>query len=466
MRILHAIHDFLPRHRAGSEIYAFELCRELGRSHHVTVLCADYDPSRPHGHVSWRVHEGLPVVELANNWRCASFEDTYRPPVIGDRIAHVLRAVQPDVIHVHNLLTLSFDLPVLAGQHGIPVVATLHDYSLVCPAGGQRLHRSEEHSCEIIETERCVRCFRESALQAQISFGRVTALTGAPGPLHRAVSATLRRFPKLAAHACEAIRQAPALKLSVEDIERRLSAARRLFDLIDLFVAPSMSMAAEFQRLGLDEAKIRVSDYGVSPLGSPSHNGNGTRAGLLRIGFVGTLAWHKGAHVLLEAVRGLPDSSYELLVFGDPGLFPDYTAGLRAQAAGLPVQFMGGFDRGQRADVYKHIDVLVVPSLWIENSPLVIHEAFMAGVPVVGASIGGIAELVDNGRTGLLYNPHSTSELTAALGLLVERPEVLAGLQTEVQSTAPVKSIEDNAREWEQTYADVLGRRTAAPFTT
>jgi glycosyltransferase involved in cell wall biosynthesis len=465
MRILHAIHDFLPRHRAGSEIYAFELCRELGRAHHVTVLCADYDPSRPHGHVSWRVHEGLPVVELANNWLCASFEDTYRSPVIGDRIAHVLQAVQPDVIHLHNLLTLSFDLPVLAGQHGIPVVATLHDYSLVCPAGGQRLHRSEEHSCEVIDTERCVRCFRESPLQAQISFGRVTALTGASGPLHRAASATLRWFPRLAAHAEEAIRRAPVMHLSVEHIDRRLSAARRLFDLIDLFVAPSMSMAAEFQRLGLDEAKLRVSDYGFAPLGPVSQNGNGAR-GRLRIGFVGTLVWHKGAHVLLDAVRSLSESAYEVRLFGDPGLFPDYAARLRAQAAGLPVHFMGGFDRGQRADVYKQIDVLVVPSLWLENSPLVIHEAFMAGVPVVGARIGGISELVDDGRTGLLYNPTSSSELAGALRLLVERREALGELRAEVLSKPRVKSIEDDAREWEQAYAEVLGRRSVAPFAT
>jgi glycosyltransferase involved in cell wall biosynthesis len=466
MRILHAIHDFLPRHRAGSEIYAFELCRELGKAHHVTVLCADYDPSRPHGHVTWRVHDGLPVVELANNWLCGSFEDTYRPPVVNDRIAHVLQAVQPDVIHVHNLLTLSFDLPVFAEQHGIPVVATLHDYSLVCPAGGQRLHRSEEHSCEVIDTERCVRCFRESPLQAQISFGRVTALTGASGSLHRAVSATLRRFPRLAAQAEQAVRRAPAMNLSVESIERRLSAARRLFDLIDLFVAPSRSMAAEFQRLGLDEAKIRISDYGFTPLGPVSHNGNGTAPGPLRIGFVGTLVWHKGAHVLLEAVRGLASGSYEVRIFGDTGLFPDYAAGLQAQAAGLPVRFMGGFDHARRADVYKQMDVLVVPSIWLENSPLVIHEAFMAGVPVVGARIGGIAELVDDGRTGLLYTPTSSPDLAAALRLLGEKREALAALRSEVRSKPRVKSIEDDAREWEQAYAEVLGRRAAAPFAT
>ena len=136
------------------------------------VLCADYDPARPHGHVTWRVHDGLPVVEIVNNWVCESFDDTYRPPLIGDGLAHVLRAVQPDVVHVHNLLNLSFDLPALARASGAIVVATLHDYTLVCASGGQRIHQAEQHVCDVIDTERCARCFRESPFHPQMSVGR------------------------------------------------------------------------------------------------------------------------------------------------------------------------------------------------------------------------------------------------------------------------------------------------------
>ena len=73
MHVLHAIHDFPPRHRAGSELYALELARAQAARHHVTVLCADYDPTRTHGLVSWRLYQGLPVVELVNNWVCDSF---------------------------------------------------------------------------------------------------------------------------------------------------------------------------------------------------------------------------------------------------------------------------------------------------------------------------------------------------------------------------------------------------------
>src|ERR1044071_871658 len=120
VNVLHAIHDFLPRHAAGSEIYAFDLCRELATRHHVKVLAAEHDPERPHGHVTWRVHDGLAVIELFNNWACRSFEDTYRPPLITEQLTQILGAVQPDVVHVHNLLNLSFDLPAAAQALGIP----------------------------------------------------------------------------------------------------------------------------------------------------------------------------------------------------------------------------------------------------------------------------------------------------------------------------------------------------------
>jgi glycosyltransferase involved in cell wall biosynthesis len=119
---------------------------------------------------------------------------------------------------------------------------------------------------------------------------------------------------------------------------------------------------------------------------------------------------------------------------------------------------MGGFDRAGIADVYKQIDLLVVPSLWLENSPLVIHEAFMAGVPVVGARIGGIADLVTDGRTGLLYEPSSPAELRAALGGLIENPLRLAELAARVKAETHVRSIGDDAREWKETYAELLQR--------
>jgi hypothetical protein len=142
-------------------------------------VCATFDPARPHGSVEWRVVNSIPVVEITNNWICSRFEDTCRPPLITERLASVLHAVQPQVLHVHNLLNLSFDLPAMARAAGARVVATLHDYTLVCPSGGQRLHRADAHVCHTSEPDRCARCFGESPfVRAAFSRGRPAATAG------------------------------------------------------------------------------------------------------------------------------------------------------------------------------------------------------------------------------------------------------------------------------------------------
>ena len=175
LRVLHAIHDFLPRYRAGSEIYAARLCRELSRRHHVTIVCADYNPVHSHGRLTWRLYDDVPVVEITNNWVCTTFTDTYRSPLISERLTQLLQVVQPHVVHIHNLLNLSFDLPAAAHARGIPVVATLHDYTLVCASGGQRIHRAESHVCRTIDPARCARCFMQSPFYTQAAIGPMAA---------------------------------------------------------------------------------------------------------------------------------------------------------------------------------------------------------------------------------------------------------------------------------------------------
>ena len=464
LRILHAIHDFLPRHAAGSEIYAFHLCRELATRHHVHVLAAEYDPARPHGTLAWRVHEGLPVIEMVNNWE-DSFAGAWRSERLGAQLDRVLRATQPDVLHIHSLLNLSFDLPRLARTRGVAVAATLHDHSLACPAGGQRLHLTEHTVCHDIDAARCAACFRHSPFYAQMSVGAMSRSARRGAPLVGGAARWLARRAPSAAGIFRRQVLARTQAVSPAEIDSRLEALHQLFDAVQLFVAPSASVADAHERLGLHRSKLLVSDYGVAQQASrPARGVMGADPGLtprrarggqapLRFGFVGTLVWHKGLHVLLEAMRHLPAGACELEVWGSLETFPDYAARLGEMARGLPVKFCGAFHNGQGADVYDGFDVLVVPSLWPENSPLVIHEAFMAGVPVVAARTGGIPELVTDGVNGLLYDPSSPSELADALRALILVPERLAAMGGRVPG---VKTIEDDARDWERRYETLV----------
>ena len=455
LRVLHAIHDFLPRHRAGSEIYALNLCQELRRRCHVTVLCADYDPSRAHGSLAWRLHKGVPVVECVNNWVFQTLGDTYRSPLIGRRLEQVLDIVQPDVLHVHNLLNLSFDLPAQARARRIPVVATLHDYTLVCASGGQRLHTAEQHVCRAIDVDRCARCFRESPFYDQMTVGRVASVTQTSSALQRLARTGGRLLPAaVVSRTARAVGRAAGPTVTAADITRRLDAARAIFDDVDLFVAPSGSLAEEYRQLGMPPEKLRVSDYGFPALPGQVER---VPSDHLRIGFVGSVVWHKGAHVLVESAKLLPRSGWRITIFGDLTVSPGYADMLKRSAGDLPIRFAGGFDRADAASVYSQIDVLVVPSLWLENSPLVIHEAFLAGAPVVGSRIGGTTDLVHDGVDGFLYEPTSPVALADILRRLIEKPEVVR----ELAGRAPaVKTIERDAAEWLSLYDEVTSDAT------
>ena len=449
LRVLHALHDFLPRHCAGSEIYVRDLARALAAAHDVFVTAAEYDPAAPHGTLRWKACDGLPVVELVNNWEFAGFEETYASPRLNRQLGHVLDAIAPDVLHVHNLLNLSFDLPRLAKERGIATVATLHDHTLVCASGGQRVHVEDAHVCHVIDPERCCRCFERSPFHAQWAIGRLGRKPGGNRALKLA-GALSRRFPGAAERVAGRL---PASTVEARDVRMRLSYARHVFEQFDRIVAPSAALAREYVSLGVDPASIEISDYGFAHV---------PRAPRIvspppTFGFVGSLVWHKGAHTLLHALKEVR-GGFHVDLFGDPAVSPTYSAELRRLAEGLPVTFRGPFEREEVARVYAAIDVLVVPSLWPENSPLVIHEAFMHGAAVVGARMGGIPELVTDGLNGFLYEAFDMRALAATLQRFVDDVSLAARLA----AAAPaVKHIDDDARQWVDRYRAALA---AAPM--
>jgi GT2 family glycosyltransferase len=166
----------------------------------------------------------------------------------------------------------------------------------------------------------------------------------------------------------------------------------------------------------------------------------------LRLGFVGSLMVSKAPHLLLEAIGRLPRGSVSVDLYGGHAAYhgdDSYRAQLEPLLGQAGVQLHGAIAHEQVGQALSSIDVLVVPSIWPENSPLVIQEAFLAGVPVVASRIGGIPEIVADGANGLLFPAGDAEGLSGSIARLLREPGLLDTLRAGIP---PVRSMEDDVR--------------------
>lgn len=178
--------------------------------------------------------------------------------------------------------------------------------------------------------------------------------------------------------------------------------------------------------------------------------------GTLRLGYLGRLQSGKGVELLLDAVRGLPDEGWELRIAGSGE--ERYEAELHERPTHGNVRFIG---RVEASSFLVGIDALIVPSQFYEAAGLVIAEAYAHGVPVLGSRRGGIPELIDEGRTGCLFDPDSPEELAGLLGDLLECPEKLAGMRDACLERVEMHRPERIVEAYLRCYRRALGPRVA-----
>jgi glycosyltransferase involved in cell wall biosynthesis len=220
----------------------------------------------------------------------------------------------------------------------------------------------------------------------------------------------------------------------------------------DLLIAPSRFMRAKLLESGRFKSEtIAFSDYGTEVTCAEKFNRTPSPDGRVRFGFIGSLLWYKGVDLLIRAMGQLGSSTAVLNVHGHfaPDADP-YHAELARLAAenGTAIVFHGRFDNHQLAQIYQGIDVLVVPSIWFENSPLTIHESFVFETPVVTSNIGGMAELVRDGANGLHFAAGDAADLARVLRRFLTEP----GLISTLDAFPRLKTMEEDARETEVRY--------------
>lgn len=451
-RILFAVHGFPPRATAGVEVYCFRLARALlARGHEVRVLTAVHDLGATPYAVRRRVHQGVEISEVVSVHARGTLEATYEDPALGQAAREVLEEFRPEVVHVQHLLNLGTGVLHEARRLGAPVLLTLHDYWLSCPRDGLRM-RENLDLCREMDHARCAICLRSSPylvppLQRRLA-GRARA-AGLGGLVHRLHD----RAPRFAETLLHLLRHTPGASADLATgMDRRAVRLRAALEDVDRVLAPTAFVRDRALEFGVDPRRLMLRRIGVVS-GPCRERAAGPRP---RLGFVGTVAPHKGVHVLIDAFRGLSGEA-SLDVHGSLSVYPSYADRLRRAASGdARIRFHGAFPEGGQGPVLATLDALVVPSLWWENSPLTVLEGLAAGLAVVASRTGGVPELLEDGARGILVAPGDAGALQAVLA------DVVAGRRLgDALPPAPLASVDDEARDLAELYESLLAAREA-----
>jgi GT2 family glycosyltransferase/glycosyltransferase involved in cell wall biosynthesis len=439
-----------PGEQGGTELYAEALARALrDRGDVVTVLARAADPARPEL-AAWREdREGIAVVRLNHTFRHArGFADTYRAPAVRAAAAAQIAAAAPEVAHVHHLTCLSADLLEELTWQRVPTVFTLHDFWPICHRG-QLLDRQLQRCAGPggADGPGCPGCLGAEAAPAGERAGRLLRKLAATLP----GGASYAALGELARRAAASAPAAPFAAASRAATRERAAFLRRQLGYPQALLAPSRTLRERFvdfgipaerlipQRLGIDLAPFR----GLVPA---------ARQGPLRLGFVGSLMVSKGADVLLAAFAQLPAASATLRVLGGHADYhgdASYRARLEPLLRLPGVVWDGPVPHAAVPAALAELDVLVVPSVWLENSPLTVREAFAAGVPVVASDLGGLAEAVRHDVDGLLFAPGDVTALAACLRRLADERGLLTRLRAGI---SPVRDIAEDAAWTREVY--------------
>jgi len=425
LRIAHVISGYLPHETSGTQIHVRDLCEGLrDRGHRVEVFTRLAGDEHGEFEISRDEWEGVRVTRITNNFADVDrFELLYTHPAIDARFDEFLAEARPDLVHVHHLSCLSTSMIEVARRRGVAVLMTFHDYWMVC-LRGQRIRPEDLGVCETLDRTRCLSCLNRlwpHLLPLGGPRSLLERLLGRPPSLRKlaAWEAHIRRMVA----SCQAL-TAPARFHRDRFIDWGVEAER-------LFHAPNGFACAEL---------------GGEPRG---------RKPVRHIGFIGGVIPSKGVHVLCEAFNRLGRRDLVLHVHGEAPSFHGDTGYLdrlrRLVRPELDVRFHGRYEHRDLPALLAGLDVLVVPSLWWENSPLTPREGALAGLPVVVSQLGGLGEVVQEGLA-IGFRPGDPEDLARVLTRVLSDGELRAEMSRKaglvcdlVRSAARFEEIYDFA---------------------
>ncbi len=297
----------------------------------------------------------------------------------------LLAEQNPDIAHLHNIYhQLSPSILHSLKRRKMPVVMTLHDYKLVCPSYSML---RDGKPCEACKGGAYQHCFLNACVK---------------GSRNRSLLLTAEMF-----------------------LHHKIL---RIYDLVDVFISPSLFLKEKLEEMGFKGRIAHLPNF-VEPEGvKPAFGGDGKT-----IVYLGRLSPEKGLITLLEAVKGLPGIS--LNIIGGGPLKTLLEEKIRKEEI-FNVSLLGYKSGSELKGEMEKAMFVVLPSECYENNPRSILEAFAQGKPVIGSDIGGIPELIKENVTGLTFKPSDAEDLRTKIWLLSRNPGMIAEMGENCLRTA------------------------------
>jgi glycosyltransferase involved in cell wall biosynthesis len=456
MKVLHVTFSYAPDPMGGTEIYVGDLCRHLEKLGARMVIAAPRSRESLSQESTGDDARGLFSYEL-DGLRVHRFPHRSRPEELdalyggGDALAAgafdaILDAERPDLVHQHALTpACSGELVARARHRNLPVVFTYHTPTVSCQRG--TMLRWGSDVCD-----------------GRLDAPACTACTLHGLGLNRTVSRMLASTPEAIG---EAIGQAglsgggwTALRLSTL-MRRRHDEITRVLSSVDRIVVLAGWVRDILLANGVPDSRMVRAPHGVARAAVPDRHV--WDASHVRLAHLGRLDAGKGTGLLISALRAMPDAPVMLDIFGITQSDADRREldQLRHLTGGdSRIRFLPPIPHAEIGTRLAAFDALVAPSQLLETGPLVVLEAFAAGVPVIGSALGGIAEKVRHDVDGLLVTPFDAVDAwREQLDRCVTDRTLLPRLR---RAIVPPRSIDDAAAQMYGLYGTVLDEHAAA----
>jgi len=402
VRILQITHQYPPHHIGGVELLTQQLSQQLAaQGHEVHVLTRapipDYQFEQGNGLYLHRLPEnGSPMMR---------FFATFRDAAMLNATTRILQSIQPDVVHIQHLMGFPLEMMGVLQQQNTPYILSLHDFWLAC-LNTQLITNFDQQLCEGPSLLKCSHC-----LVARANLPDATRLGFAPLLAHR--QARLRPV----------IQQARAI------------------------IANSRFVQRWFAAHGYTAADWPIIEVGID-LPSTPQVGQGDIHAPNRFAFIGSVAWQKGVHVLIEAFNAMPVNT-QLTIAGDLTVDPAYVRRLRSLATHPGIRFVGKLSRAQVWGLLNETDVVAVPSQVHETASLIAREALAAGCYVLASDLGALSELIEqHPQRGQALPPNDVTAWQRAM----------QNLTSFTRRPQPMVSVQNYVRRIEAIYATVIPR--------